>query len=41
MAKLKEVNDYLNELNRKYYYPKEWNCKEVIDKIESINVVSL
>ena len=41
MAELKKVNNYLNKLNRKYHYPKNWNYKDAIDSIKSINVVPL
>ena len=41
ITKLKKVNNYLNKLNRKYYYPENWNYKDAIDSIESINVALL
>ena len=41
MAKLKKVNNYFSELNRKYYYPEEWGYKDAIDSIENYNVVFL
>jgi hypothetical protein len=41
IAKLKKVNNYFNELNRKYHYPKNWNYKDAIDSIKSINVAPL
>ena len=40
MAELKKVNNYFIELNRKYYYPKEWGYKDAIGSIESYNVAS-
>jgi hypothetical protein len=30
-----------DELNRKYHYPKNWNYKDAIDSIKSINVAPL
>ena len=41
MTRLKKVNNNLNKLNRKYFYPKDQNYKDIIDRIESINIVSL
>ena len=41
ITELKKVNNYLNKLNRKYYYPKNWNYKDIIDSIKSINIVPL
>ena len=41
MAKLKKINNYLNKLNRKYHYPKNWNYKDIINSIKSINIVPL